>query len=138
VTLLKIARVFTILAIVAFVSAWAVSLFLESRAVLAQRVDPHPPDLAALLGEAGTPIGTPQRLVIFDQAAFMDGTNPDGSRLVNEQYLTRNNLYPLQWKTVEFFRNAFVIGSGIAGVLFALLWWNASRSRRTRAVVPST
>jgi hypothetical protein len=132
VTLLKLARAFTILA--TCVGAWVTALVLENRAVLAQRVEPHPKELAELLGEAGTPIGSPQRLIIFDERAFLEGTNPDGSRLVSEQYLTQNNIYPLQFKTVEFMRNAFMIGSGIAAVLLGLLWWRLSRPRGDQPV----
>jgi hypothetical protein len=119
----------TILALVALVLTWVVALALGSRAVLAQRVDPHPPDLAALLGEAGTPIGSPQRMIFFNEGVFLPGTGPDGSRLVSETFLTQNNVYPLQLLTVEFVRNIVSLGAGIAALLFGALWWYAARPR---------
>jgi hypothetical protein len=130
--MLKLARAFTILALVSIALTWIAALAVGSRAVLAQRVDPHPPDLAALLGEAGTPIGSPQQMIFFDDRVFLPGTGPSGSRLVSETYLTQNNIYPLQLLTVEFFRNAVSIGAGIAALLFGALWWWLSRTPATR------
>lgn len=126
--LVAVARVLTVMAAIAFCGAFVAAAMLESRAVMAQRVDPHPPDLAAVLGEAGTPIGSPQRLLIFDDRAFLQGTTPDGAQIVSETYLTQNNIYPLQLKTVTFFRDAVMIGSGVAALLFGLLWWRGARS----------
>lgn len=126
----NIARALMVLALIVFAGVWVASLILSPRAVLAQRVDPHSPDLAVVLGEAGTPVGSAQRLLIFDDRAFLDGTTPDGARLVSEKYLTENNVYPLQWKTIEFFRNAVAIGSSLTALLLGLAWrWFSNRSR---------
>lgn len=130
----KFARALTVLAVIALVGTWVASALLESRAVLAQRVDPHPPDLALVLGEAGTPIGSPQRLLIFDDRAFLDGTAPDGARIVSEKYLQQNSIYPLQLKTVTFFRDACMIGFGVAALLFGVLWWRTSRPRAAKVL----
>jgi hypothetical protein len=125
----RIARGLFVLALIIFALSWVVGFALESRAVLAQRVDPHSPELAAVLDEAGTPIGSPQRLVLFDDRVFLEGKSIDGARLVNEKFLSENNVYPLQWKTVEFFRNAFAIASSIGAVLMGLLAWRFSKPR---------
>jgi hypothetical protein len=130
----RIARGLFGLALIVFALSWIVGFALESRAVLAQRVDPHSPELAALLGEAGTPIGSPQRLVLFDDRVFLEGQTPDGARLVSEKFLMENNIYPLQWKTVEFFRNAFAIASLIGAVLMGLLARRFSKPRSTSVV----
>jgi hypothetical protein len=123
VTAFHLTRAFCGLALSVFVGVWVIGLALQSRSVVAQRIEPHSPELAAALGELGTPIGTPQALVIFDERAFLGAVNPDGSRIVSERYLSDNGIYPLQWKTVEFVRNALALGSAIAAALFGLIWW---------------
>jgi hypothetical protein len=130
----RIARGLFVLALIVFGLSWIVGFTLESRAVLAQRVDPHSKELALVLGEVGTPIGSPQRLVLFDDRAFLEGQTPDGARLVSEKFLTENNIYPLQWKTVEFFRNAFAIASLVGAVLMGLLAWRFSKPRSASAI----
>ncbi len=128
--LAKLARALMVLAVIVFAGAWLATLVLEPRAVLAQRIEPHSPDLAAVLGEVGTPVGSPQRLLIFDDRAYLKGATPDGARLVSERYLMENNIYPLQWKTVVFMRNAVAFGSGLAALLMGLAWWWLSRKSR--------
>ncbi len=128
-TVLKIARALTVIAAITFVGAWVIGLALQGRSVLAQRVEPHSTELAAALGELGTPIGSPQALVIFDERAFIGAANPDGSRVVSERYLTQNNIYPLQWKTVEFVRNAVALASGVGLLICGLTWWQLARRR---------
>ncbi len=125
---LKSARVVAILASITVVLALGFGAWFESRAVNVQRIDPHPADLAALLGEAGTPIGSPQRLLIFDEQAFVAGTSPDGAKMVSETYLLEKNIYPLQWKTLEFVRNIMVLVAGLVGVLALGLTWFLRRS----------
>jgi hypothetical protein len=127
----RIARGLFVLALIIFALSWVVGFALESRAVLAQRVDPHSPEVALVLGEAGTPIGSPQRLVLFDDRVFLEGTSIDGARLVNEKFLNENNIYPLQWKTVEFVRNAVAIASLIGALLMGLIMWRFSKPRET-------
>jgi hypothetical protein len=119
----------TVVAAIAFVAAWVVGFALQGRSVLAQRLEPHSSELSAALGELGTPIGSPQRLVIFDERAFLGNPQPDGSRLVSERYLVENNIYPLQWKTVEFVRNAVALSSGLGLLVCGLTWWQLARRR---------
>jgi hypothetical protein len=125
----KSARVIGVLAAVTVVLALGLGAWFDSRAVNVQRIDPHPADLAALLGEAGTPIGSPQRLLIFDDKAFVSGTSPDGAKLVSETYLLENNIYPLQWKTLEFIRNIVVLVAGLTGFLALGLNWFLRRAK---------
>lgn len=126
---LKLARALTILALLTLLVTWAATLALEPRTSLAQRIDPHSPELAEALGELGTPIGSPQRLLIFDPQAYLPGASVDGARLVSERYLTENNLYPLQWKTVTFARDLVTIAASGGAVLLGLTWWWLARRR---------
>ena len=128
---LKLVKALTVLAALTLVVTWVATLFLEPRVSLAQRIDPHSPELAKALGEAGTPIGTPQQLLIFDQQAFLPLASADGARLVSERYLTDNGIYPLQWKTVTFVRDLVTIAAGGGGLLLGLAWWWLARRRKT-------
>jgi len=103
---------------------------LASKAVLAQRVEANDPELAALTGEVGTPIGEPQRLIIEDQKAFLEGTGKDGARLVSDAYLTEHKIYPLQEKTVNYVGGMVRLGLGIAFVLSFLGWILLGRKGR--------
>jgi hypothetical protein len=46
---------------------------------------------------------------------------------VNEKYLRENNIYPLQVKTVEFFRNIVALVAGLGAALMGWLWSRAVR-----------
>lgn len=88
-----------------------------SRAQLIQRVDPVDPNLAALTGDEHTPIGEPQILVINDPKAFLESTGPQGSRLVDDAYLKKQGIYPLQLKTVTFVTGLIMMASGISAAI---------------------
>jgi hypothetical protein len=112
----------------------AVSTVFYANSFLAQRVEPHSPELAAALGEVGLPIGSEQRLVLFDQKAVLE-TKPDGLRVVSETYLTQNNIYPLQWQTVEFIRNILLLALGAKLLLSAFVWWrSAPRAKALKTI----
>ncbi|NJK44636.1 MAG: hypothetical protein HC933_10430 [Pleurocapsa sp. SU_196_0] len=121
----------TILALVVLVGSFVTSSVLTSGSVLAQRVEPS--EVSSLFADdtPGTLIGSPQRIVIRDDKAFLEGTAADGARFVNEKYLRENNIYPLQVKTVEFFRNIVAFFAGLGAVLMGVLWWR-SQSRVSR------
>lgn len=126
---LRFVRALTVLALLTLVITWLATLILEPQATLAQRIDPHSPELAKALGEPGTPIGSPQRLLIFDAQAYLPGASADGARLVSERYLSENQLYPLQWKTVTFVRDLITIAASSGAVLLGLTWWWLARRR---------
>lgn len=90
----------------------------ESKASLIQRIQVD--EAASLFGEAGTPIGSPQMLIIEDPGAFLEGKTPDGAKMVNEGYLTKRKIYPLQLQTVHVVVRYTRIGSGVAALLAAI------------------
>lgn len=97
-----------------------------------QRIEPSSDEETSLFGGAdeATRIGSPQLVIIRDRAAFLPGEGPDGSRLVSEQYLREQKIYPLQAKTVRFVRDMILLSAlGLFGTAGTLWLW----SRRTAA-----
>ncbi|WP_019586308.1 hypothetical protein [Deinococcus apachensis] len=93
----RVAGVFTVLALVALVLSLVVSAVLLRDAALVQRVEPAGA-VGALFGDTespGTPIGSPQRLIVRDAGAFLPGQSQDGVRYLSETYLRENGVYPL-------------------------------------------
>lgn len=126
-------RVLMLLALLVFVAAWLVYASFANGAVLAQRIEPHPPTMAELLNEPGLALGSPQVFVIRDQKAFLEGTGEQGERFLNEAYLTENGIYPLQLKEVAFWRNLVLLGSGVGfGVCLVLSMLLGRSSLRTQ------
>ncbi|SEJ38440.1 hypothetical protein SAMN04488058_10749 [Deinococcus reticulitermitis] len=126
------AGVLAALALIALILSLSVGTLLLRDAALVQRVEPSA-GASALFGDAsgpGTPIGSPQRLIVRDPAAFLPGEGPGGARYVSETYLREQGAYPLQAKTVELVRLLAVLGSGAALLLFGGLWWWAGRRGR--------
>ena len=125
--------IFALLSAIGFGSAgvsWIVKQSMASKAVLVQRVQK---DAASDLFDdgPGTPIGSPQMLIIADPKAFIEGEGPEGSRLVDENYLVENKIYPLQLKTIEFISKIIVVAGVSAGTLFLLLTiWMRKRLQR--------
>lgn len=128
-----------VLALIALLLSLSVGTLLLRDAALVQRVEPSA-GASALFGDAsgpGTPIGSPQRLIVRDPAAFLPGEAPGGVRYVSETYLRERGAYPLQAKTVEFVRLLAALGSGAALLLFGGLWWWAGRRARLSSERPS-
>jgi hypothetical protein len=125
--------VFTVIALLAVMIAVVVAASLTSRAVLVQRLEPSNSAISSLFGDGadgannasggGTPIGSPQLLIIDDQAAFLPGTAAGGARLVSDTYLREKSIYPLQAKTVVFFRDIVVASALAAALVFGGLWF---------------
>jgi hypothetical protein len=113
-----------------FVASFPIENSFASRAKLIQRVQPN--EAAALFGEVGDKIGSPQKMIIDDAKAFLPTEGEDGVAYVDENYLKANGIYPLQLKTVTFFASRVRWGCGIAFVVLALLggWANARLQRR--------
>lgn len=107
----------------------------STQAALIQRVTVADPDLAALTGDATNPIGEPQMLIISDPKAFVAGTGPRNSRLVDDDYLKSNGIYPLQLKTVHFVANSVALGAAIVSIVgIGLLLFVKSRACKLPAV----
>lgn len=100
----------------------------RGRAQLVQRVQRD--EGADLFGDAGTPLGSPQLLIIDDPKAFVEGKGDQDSRLVDDKYLSDHNIYPLQMKTVSYFAEMTRLGSG-AAILAAVAGLIILRRRRS-------
>lgn len=106
-----------------FVALPAIRESYSSRAVLTQRVQIDAAG-ASLFGDGATPIGSPQ-LMIIDAPKAIVGKPKDGVRQVDDAYLQKNHIYPLQLKTVDYtiawiqklLAAGIVIGALIAVVL---------------------
>ena len=125
----RAAGVLAVLALAALVLSLVVSAFLLREATLVQRVEPAGA-VGALFGDAegpGTPIGSPQQLIVRDEKAFLPGQSGDGARYVSETYLRENGVYPLQVKTVELVRNLVALAALAALLVFGGLWAWARR-----------
>ena len=122
-----------ITAILVTISSFIVALFVSQDAQLVQLVQPDEAGLNSLFADSsgvpGTAIGSPQTMIISDPKAFMDGTGSGGEKFVNDAYLKANNIYPLQVKTVNFFRDSVAWVAGIGALLLAAFrWWWMRRS----------
>jgi len=134
----RVAGILAVLALVALIASLVVGTLLLRGAARVQRVEPVA-GASALFGDApgpGTPIGSPQRLIVRDAAAFLPGRSPEGARYVDETYLRERGVYPLQAKTVELGRTLAAAGSAAALLLFGGLW--AWAGRRAGATVRAT
>ena len=134
---LQLAWLCAALAVLAFgVGAW-----MGKDSQLVQRVQPATQAESSLFGDSasastpGTPIGSPQQMIIRDQAAFLPGSGEGGVRYVSDTYLTEKGIYPLQLKTVNLFRNAATLGFLALAALLAL--WHTRQSRRAVVQVPA-
>lgn len=132
----RAAGTLAVLALLALIVSLSVGTLLLRDAALVQRVEPSA-GASALFGDAsgpGTPIGSPQRLIVRDEAAFLPGEGPQGVRYVSEPYLREQGVYPLQAKTVELVRRLAALGSAAALLLFGGLWlWMGRRGQAARA-----
>jgi hypothetical protein len=118
-----------VVAVVVLTSSVLGAQFLYQNATLVQLVLPEDSESESIFAEAesvpGTALGSPQNMVIFDQNAFLPGVGPDGERFVSDTYIKDKGIYPLQVKTVVFFRDAVAMAAAVAAILLLLLcqWW---------------
>jgi hypothetical protein len=120
--------VLIVTAIFAIISSFIVAGFVSRDAQLVQLVQPDEAGLNSLFADSsgvpGTAIGSPQTMIISDPKAFMEGTGSSGEKYVNDTYLKAKNIYPLQVKTVNFFRDSVAWIAGIGALLLtAFRWW---------------
>ena len=130
--LAKFKIVFLSLALLAVVLALGgviASSILTRDAVFAQRAEKL--EAAELFGDSGERLllGSPQKFLALDAKAFLDGTGDQGAKLLNDVYLRENKIYPIQVKTVEFFRNITLLACLLGGGLMFGLWLLANRSK---------
>jgi hypothetical protein len=105
------------------------SLDSKARTIQRVRVD----EGAALFGETGEKIGSPQRMVIDDPKAFIGEGPVDGVWQVDEGYLQKQGIYPLQMQTVNYTAGLARLGSGIGLGIGLIAWWWARRRRSSAA-----
>lgn len=86
--------------VLVLLGSFPVRAHFAGQAQLIQRVETSSAD--DLFGGEGTPIDTPQRMIISDPKAFLEGETPEGAKRVSENYLKTNEIYPLQLQTVDF------------------------------------
>ncbi len=113
----KAAKVFFCIALLGLIGRVATLVVAQtklSRAELTQRIRPYDKDTEALTGEPGDALGPSEKLIIDDPKAILPLKGKEGQRLVNEEYLTKNGIYPLQAKTVEYVSG--LVGYGFLGV----------------------
>jgi hypothetical protein len=129
-----IAGVLAVLALVVCVGSFVAAAVISNGSGLMQLIQPEDAAVAGLFAEetsgepSGTKIGSPQVMVIRDQQAFLEGTGSQGERFVSQKYLDEHKIYPLQVKTIGFFRDTTAFFSGLAALLlFGLRFWLGSR-----------
>ena len=113
------------LALVAAGASVVVENDYRGRAQLVQRVQRDAG--AELFGDAGTPLGSPQKLIIDDPKAYVEGEGESGARLVDDKYLTDHKIYPLQLKSIEYMASMTRLGTGAAALLALGLLWARKR-----------
>lgn len=114
-----ISFVLAALAVIAIVATFPIESGYSSKAKMIQRIEKNAS--ASLFGDEGTPIGSPQLMIIDDQKAFIGGPDDKGVYQVDEKYLKDNNIPPLQLKTVSFVLGMSRLGVGAAALLFAVV-----------------
>lgn len=129
----RLALVFIVLALVTAAVSVTGAAFMTRGAQLVQRVEPADTASTALFGDdagQGTLIGSPQLLIVRDEAAFLPGGTVNGARLVNEKYLREQGIYPLQAKSVWFVRNLVLLASLALFTIGAVVWLITRRKAR--------
>ncbi len=114
-----------VLSALAFLGSFLAERAYASRAQLIQRVERG--DGADLFGDAGTPIGSPQHMIIDDPKAFIEGQGEGGARLVDDGYLKNNGIYPLQMKSVAYSASLVRYGSLVFLVVSFVLFRRLGR-----------
>lgn len=130
-TLLVIAWIAAGLGLLAAAISYPVESNYAARAKLVQRVRSDAAD--ALFGGEPTPVGSPQKLIIDDAKAFTGKSTSGGAAMVDEGYLEKHAIYPLQLQTVSYVAGLVRLaglGLAMAGVLVGALVGRRARSRR--------
>lgn len=101
----------------------------KAKLVQRMRID----EATSLFGDEGTPIGSPQKLIIDDSKAFNGKKTAEGAEIVDEGYLEKNKIYPLQMQTVAYVSGLVRIAGGVAFLLAGLVGlWARRRSPPVR------
>ena len=125
----RIGWVLLVTGVLVLLGSFPVRAHYAGQAQLIQRVETS--DADDLFGGEGTPIGTPQRMIITDPKAFLEGETPEGARRVCENYLKANEIYPLQLKTVDVGVRVARLVAGMEAVTGLILVLVARRRLKT-------
>lgn len=126
----KISMMLAVMSVLGLIAAALYQSNLESKATLIQRIKTYDSATAELLGEVGTPIGSPQLMIITDPKAFLPGKGEGGERFVDDEYLKSNGIYPLQAKTVSYVGGFVKLGLlGMAALMSLAAWFFGRRMR---------
>lgn len=131
----RLGKVLTILATIGFVTFIGTFIVRQSFGARAQLIQLVEIDKAneALFGDAEpTKIGSPQEMIIGDQNAFLKGQGADGVKLVDNSYLRKHEIYPLQMKTVDFTLGLVRWSAFAGGFLMLSLNWLVNRRKISR------
>ncbi len=120
-------RILAVVSLVVLGGAFWQESSLTGKAELTQRIKPHDPAMAELLGEVGTPIGEPQSMIIDDTSVILPGKGDQGQRFVNDTLMLEKGVYPLQEKTVSYVAGLVKIGSATMAVLSLVGAWLIGR-----------
>lgn len=108
----------------------------SGKAQLVQRVRKDAAD--DLFESSGSPVGSPQLLIIEDPKAFTGEKSPEGAAFVDEGYLEMNKIYPLQMKTVSYVAGLARLGGGAVLVVGLVVgWWSRRRYRNIGTTHPT-
>ncbi len=122
-TLKVLALVAMILGVTIAITTVAVESTYAGKAKLVQRVRKDAG--SDLFGDSGTPVGSPQLLIIDDRRAFTGDKTPTGAEIVDESYLEKSKTYPLQLKTVMYVsglvRLASLLAAGVGLLVYVLV-----------------
>lgn len=131
--LLFLAKLGAALAVLILVAGFPVRNHYASQAQLSQRIERSDSD--SLFGSKGAPLGEPQMYIVTDPKAYLPETGEGGVKLLDEAYLNKNGIYPLQLKSVDFALYWTRIGSAAAIVVCGLVWVLLARRLARRASV---
>lgn len=123
-----ISRILIVLAALAALAAIAtvpIEGSYAKRAKTYQLIEPS--EEAALFGDPGTMIGTPQMYIVDDPKAVLAEPLQDGTLALDNTYLTKNGIYPLQLKTVSESLSMARLGLGVGTFVLAALSWIVSK-----------
>lgn len=117
--LAKLSLIAAVLALALAAATFPVEASYASRAQLMQRMQKSAGD--DLFGDQGTPIGSPQKFIVDDPKAILKEKGENGITLLDENYLVKNSIHPLQMQTVSYVAGLVRMGGGVAGVLLLLV-----------------
>lgn len=85
---------------------------------------------AALFGDVGEKIGSPQEYIVDDPSVILPQPAEDGVLLLDDDVMKQKGVYPVQLQTVKFVLGTARMASFILGALTLGGWWFWTRRLR--------